>query len=80
MPSSQERESVPFSLLTAFFNSKYFIKFLFLCQEQLCSLPRRPQGGHQNENQRSVFVLERKNSVGSKLSRLRGSERSEACF
>src|SRR5699024_8444664 len=28
-----QKKSVPFSLLTVFFNSKYFIKFSFHCQE-----------------------------------------------
>ena len=43
----------------------------------LPSLP--PEGRPQTRVQRSESRLERRSSAGSKLSRMRGSERSEAC-
>ena len=55
--SFYKKRSVSFSLLTVFFNSKYFIKFSSRCQEPFCSQLCRPKGSPKSQTSEAFAFL-----------------------
>ena len=57
---SKQRKLQAFSLLTVFFNSKYFIKFSSHCQEPFCSQLCRPKGGPKSQTSEAFAIWNEK--------------------
>ena len=76
---SKQRKLQAFSLLTVFFNSKYFIKFSSHCQEPFCSQPCRPKGGPKSQTS-VAFAIWNEKINGAQVSFRRQPEANRAQF
>ena len=76
---SKQRKLQAFSLLTVFFNSKYFIKFSSHCQEPFCSQLCRPKGGPKSQTS-EAFAIWNEKINGAQVSFRRQPEANRAQF